>query len=234
MNHSQNLAQTCFAVLAILHLSGVAQAATDYNAIFEDAVRAIDSEYMQSWSYTETSIEAGTTLVGRYDPRQPSGERWTLLSVDGREPTTAEIKEYVDDKANDYGDEGDNNVNAMVGSDSLELLEETDDHYLFSFIPSDDDEDFLEHLDATVKIIKSGPYIEYIDMHNRKPFRPRIGIKISNFVTRLGFGPAAEGGPIVPIFIDVRIKMRAFFIINVDETVSISYSDYEFVGLAYE
>ncbi len=121
-----------------------------------------------------------------------------------------------------------------VDSESLELLEETDDHYLFSFIPSDDDEDFLEHLDATVKIIKSGPYIEYIDMHNSKPFRPRIGVKISNFVTRLGFGPAAEGGPIVPIFIDVRIKMRAFFIINVDETVSISYSDYEFVGLAYE
>lgn len=218
------------AVLAILHLSGVAQAAADYNAIFEDAVRAIDSEFMQSWSYTETSVEAEATLVGGYDPRQPSGERWVLLSVDGREPTAAEIEDYEDDKANDNGDEDDNSVTTMVDSGSLELLEETDDHYLFSFIPSDDEKDFLEHLDATVKIIKSGPYIEYIDMDNRKPFRPRIGVKISNFATRLRFGPAAEGGPIVPISIDVRIKMRAFLIINVDEKVSISYSDYEFVG----
>ena len=61
MIRSQNLAQACFAVLAILHLSGVAQVATDYNAIFEDAVRAIDSEYMQTWSYTETSVEAEAT-----------------------------------------------------------------------------------------------------------------------------------------------------------------------------
>ena len=230
MIRSQNFAAACLSVLAILHLSGVAQAAADYSAIFEDALRAIDNEYMQSWSYTETSVESDITLVGHYDPRRSSGERWMLLSVDGREPTAAEIEGYADDKADDNGDADDNGVNTMVDSESLELLEETNDHFLFSFIPSDDEEDFLEHLDATVKIIKDGPYIEYIDMHNSKPFRPRIGVKISNIVTRLGFGPAAEGGPIVPRFIDVRIKIRAFLIINVDETISVSYSDYEFVG----
>ena len=230
MIRSQNFAAACLAVLGTLHLSGMVQAAADHNAIFEDAVRAIDNEYMQSWSYTETSVESDITLVGRYDPRRPSGERWMLLSVDGREPTAAEIEEYADDKADDNGDDDNNGVNTMVDSGSLELLEETDDHFLFSFAPSDDDEDFLEHLDATVKIIKDGPYIEYIDMHNPEPFRPRMGVKVSNIVTRLGFGPAAEGGPIVPRFIDVRIKLRAFFIINVDEEISIFYSDYEFVG----
>jgi len=152
-----------------------------------------------------------------------------LLSVDGREPTAEEIEEYADDKADDNGDD-DNGVDVMVDPESLELLEETDDHYLFSFIPSDDDEDFIEHLDATVKIIKDGLYIEYIAMHNSAPFRPKIGVKVSNLVTRLGFGPATEGGPIVPMSIDIRIKMRAFFVINVDENISISYSDYEFVG----
>ena len=227
---SQNLARSCIVVLGILHLAGAVQAAADHEAIFEDALRAINNEYMQSWSYTETSVESDISLVGRYDPRRPSGERWKLLSVDGHEPTAAEIEEYADDKAGDNGDEDNNGVNITVDSESLELLEETDDHYLFSFMPSDDDEDFIEHLDATVKIIKDGPYIEYIDMHNSAPFRPRMGVKVSNLVTRLGFGPAAEGGPIVPRFIDVRIKVRAFMIINIDEKISISYGDYEFVG----
>ncbi len=61
MIRSQNLAQTCFAVLAILHLSGEAQGAVDYNAILEDAVRAIDSEYKQTWAYNETSVDAEAT-----------------------------------------------------------------------------------------------------------------------------------------------------------------------------
>jgi hypothetical protein len=55
-------------------------------------------------------------------------------------------------------------------------------------------------------------------------------VKIKEFVTRLMFGPAADGGPIVPLSVDVRIKARAFIAIGIDETMSISFSDYEYVG----
>jgi hypothetical protein len=49
-------------------------------------------------------------------------------------------------------------------------------------------------------------------------------------VTRLGFGPAGTGGPIVAQFIDIKIKLRAFLFVNIDEVVSITYDDYRFVG----
>ena len=53
---------------------------------------------------------------------------------------------------------------------------------------------------------------------------------ITDFRTRLTFSPAAAGGPIVPVSVNVRIKARAFLVIGIDETISISFSDYEYVG----
>lgn len=223
-------ARVCLAVLAPLL---AVHAAVDHDAIFEEAVRAIDDEYMQSWSYTETSQVSEATLVGRYDPRGAIGDRWTLLSVDGRAPTDEEIADYEDDKEEDTesdSDDDDNEVAAMVEPGSLSLIEETENYYLFTFTPTDDEDDFLEHVDATVKIIKAGPYIEYVDLRSAKPFRPQFGVKIKEFVTRLSFAPAAINGPIVPMSIDVRIKARAFLFVGIDETVSISYSDYQYAG----
>ncbi len=230
MTSTPNALRACIGVLAILHLAGAAQAAVDHDAIFEEAVQAINNDYRQSWAFTETSVETEAVLVGRYDPRRPSGERWTLLSVDGREPTTDEIEDYLDDKDDDDGEENTDNVDIMVEDGSLVLLEETDDYYLYSFTPAGNDEDFMEHVDATIKVIKDGPYIGYIDLHASEPFRPQFGVKVSEFTTRLSFGPAAEGGPIVPRLVDIKIKLRAFLIINVDEKNFVSYSEYEFVG----
>lgn len=34
------------------------------------------------------------SVVERYDPARPAGQRWTLLSVDGRAPTAAELREH--------------------------------------------------------------------------------------------------------------------------------------------
>jgi hypothetical protein len=222
--------RACIVAFAMLHLAGVAHAEVDHDAIFEEAVQALNNNYRQSWAFTETSVETEAVLVGRFDPRRPSGERWTLLSIDDREPTADEIEDYLDDRDDDEGEENTDSVDIMVEDGSLVLLEETNEHYLYSFTPSGNDEDFMEYVDATIKIVKDGPYIEYIDLQASKPFRPQFGVKVSEFTTRMSFGPAAEGGPIVPRLIDIRIKLRAFVVINVDEKNFISYSDYEFVG----
>ena len=90
----------------------------------------------------------------------------------------------------------------MIVPDSLTLIEETDDHWLFSFVPAaeegDDNNSFLEYVDATLKISKDGPYVEYIKLENSKPFRPRFGVKVREFLVLIRFGPGLDGGPIVP------------------------------------
>ena len=73
-------------------------------------------------------------------------------------------------------------------------------------------------------------YLEYIDIRNTKPIRPKVGVKMKKFVTRISFGPAVEGGPIVMRSVDVAIKLSAFLVVRVDETQSVRLSDFEYAG----
>ena len=177
--------------------------------------------------------------MGRYDPRLPEEQRWTLLSIDGRDPTKEESRQYAERKRKESHDgdhEDDGDVNGMVDPGSLELLEETADYWLFRFVPTDDDDDddmgrkVLERMDGTVKIIKDGHYLEYIDIRNTKPIRPKVGVKMKKFLTRISFGPAVEGGPIVMKSMDVAIKLSAYLLVRVDEAESVQFSDFEFAA----
>ena len=126
----------------------------------------------------------------------------------------------------------------MVDPGSLELVEETADYWLLRFVPTDDDDEdemgreVLEKMDGTVKIIKDGRYLEYLDIRNTGPIRPKVGVKMNEFLTRITFGPAVEGGPIVMKSMDVAIKLNAFLVVRVDETESVRFSEFEFVANA--
>jgi len=210
--------------------------ADDHVAIVEQAFANISNDYHQEWAFTESVIEDGVTFVGRYDPRLPENARWSLLTVDGREPTAEESDEFQDDRQDEFHDDDDDNEIDIVDVDTLKLVEETDEYWLFRFIPDmDDDEDdeaqkFMQQVDGTVKIIRDGNYLEYIDMRNKKPIRPVFGVKFSRFLTRLTFGPAGGEGPIVPLSIDVEVRGRAMLVIKIDERESVHYDDYEYVG----
>lgn len=214
--------------------------AADHSAILREAFGAIDKNYLREWAYTETSVDSDGTTIGRYDPRRLRGERWALLSVDGRAPTAEETAEYdaekyADDQMPDNnGDDTDsdveNGVSDMVVTDSLSLIEETDEYWLFSFIPAEEEEGFRDNVVGTLRIAKAGRYLEFIDLHSSRPFKPQFGVKIREFLTRLSFGPATHDGPIVPLSIHISIDARAFLVKSVDERIATTFSDYEYVG----
>ena len=226
-------------ILSLLALASTS-AAEDYAAIVTDAFANMDSSYRDRWAYSETTTEDGVTHVGRYDPRRRVGDRWTLTSVDGRKPTREEIDDFLADKEDDQGDErdtGDNDDDAsdIVDIDSLELLNETDRYWLFGFTPNfgDDDVDarkFMGRVEGRLRVARDGRYVASLEISNEKPIRPAFSVKISRFFTRLTFGPAATGGPIVPRSMDVQVKGRAAVVIRFEEAESVRYSDYEFAG----
>jgi hypothetical protein len=212
-----------------LLLAAGVPAQDDYSALLDEAIQAIDWEFSADWAYTETSLRDGKLWVGRHDPRNPEG--WTLVSVDGRKPTAAEARDFRDDKADDRkSDEEDNRVTRIVEPDSLALREETDTHWVFDFVPFDEDEEILEQVDATLRIAKQGRYVESVDVRNRDEIRPGWGTKLTSFVTQLTFGPAADGGPVVPHSAKVHVAGRALFVIGFDEVESVEYSDFVFAG----
>ena len=210
-----------------------------YEALFERALESIAWDFPESWAFTETETGSDGEFVGRYDPRMPDADRWTLLSIDGRAPTPEEARRYAERKQGDRHEddqEDDGDIDAMVEPGSLALVEETDDYWLLRFVPTDDGDDdevgrkVMERMDGTAKIIKDGHYLEYIDIRNTRPIRPKAGVKMKQFLTLITFGPAVDGGPIVMQSMDVSIKLSAFLVVRVDETQSLRYSDFEYAG----
>lgn len=215
-----------------------------YEALFEAAIDAITWDFQDDWAFTATSSGKEGDRVGRYDPRLPEDKRWTLISIDGRVPTDEEAVEYADSRGDhhfgdDDGDDDDNDDNDaidMVEPGTLELVEETDDYWLLSFVPTDDDEDddvgrkVLENMHGTVKIIKDGEYLAYVDIRNDKPIRPKFGVKMSKFLMRLAFGPVADDGPVVMHSMDFAIKLSAFVLVRVNEAESMAFSEFEYAG----
>lgn len=227
--------KNCIAGLVLLLAAPVF--ADEHVTLVEQAISNLSHDYHAEWAFTESSMEDGVTFVGRYDPRLRRDERWTLLSVDGREPTRDEIEDYRDDKEDESRDhdDGDNEID-IVDLNTLSLIEEAEDYFLFRFVPvPDDDEDeeareFMRQVDGTIKIVRDGLYPEYIDLRNDRPIRPAFSVRISRFLTRLTFGPAAGEGPIVPLGIDVEVRGRALLVVKIDESESVRYSDYEYIG----
>ncbi len=204
-------------------------ASEDYGALVEDAIEALDSGYYEEWAFTETKLEDGKLWVGRFDPRKPQKERWSLLSVDGREPSDEEIDDYVDDQDDPSGSD-DRNLSAMIEPGSLRLIEETDEFWRFEFVPSEDEEAFLKNVDSTLSIMKDGRYLSEIELFAKRPFKPGFGVRFDEFLTRLTFAPVADGGPVAPRTVDVKVKGRAVLVFRFDETTALAYSDFAHVG----
>ena len=110
----------------------------------------------------------------------------------------------------------------MIEPGTLRLAEETDDYWLLSFVPTDDDNEddvgnkVLKSMQGTVKIIKDGEYLAYM----------------KKFLMHMSFGPVTDDGPIVMRSMDFAIKLRAFVLVRVNEAETVSFSDFEFVGEA--
>lgn len=217
-------------LLSLLLVSGFTPVyAEDYKKLFEDAVATVDWELEKNWAFTESTLSEDKRWVGRHDPRKVEDERWTLLSVDGRRPSEDELREFVHKKNEHETSDSSQRVD-IVDVETVELLEETDKYWLLNFIPDEDEVEFIDNVDATVRINKNGGYLEAIDMRNNDDIKPGFGTKIGTFIIHFQFGPAIEGGPIVPRNMAIQVKGRALLFIGFDETEIIEYSNFEFAG----
>jgi hypothetical protein len=217
-------------LLLALFATSSAVAVDDYNAIFKEAVNGVDFDFAENWAYTETRVDSEHVWIGRFDPRGSSRVRWELLSVDDRAPTEEEIEKFNKDKAHDHSDNSDNRVNSMVEPDSVRLIEDSDEYWLLGFNPDEDQEKIMDSVDATIRVKKSGTQLEYVDLRNHRPVKPAVGVKLSRLITRLTFGPATEGGPVVPLSTQVHVTGRAFLVISFDEQELTRNSDFEYAG----
>jgi len=205
--------------------------------LVEQALQNMESERSLEWAFTETTLTEDKTIVKRFDPQRPSGERWKLLTVNGREPTADEMKrierrnrrdeEQQSERADDDSEES--AVSAMIEPGSLSLIEENDSHAIYKFTPgaeSEREKKMLAHVDGHLEVDKAGPTVSSIKLESREPFSPAFGVKINEFMTHMTFAPLEEGGPALLQTVATRVEGRAFMVKKLDEDVKVAYSDW--------
>jgi hypothetical protein len=208
--------------------AGAAQA-QDYAALFEEAATRIDWNIEAGWAFTESRLSDDTLWVSRFDPRRVEGKRWELLSVDGRTPTDDEQREFAQDKEDYDSSDSDQRLN-IVNVETLELIAEDDQSWLLRFVPDEDKVQFVENIDATVRIMKDGRYLQSVDLRNTADITPGWGTKIGTFLVQFDFGPAVDNGPIVPKRMKIQVGGRVLLFIGISETEAIEYRDFERVA----
>lgn len=220
-------------LLVCLALIAGASAHAEPPALVEQALQTMDAVSIDDWFFTETTVTGETTTVKRHDPTRPEGQRWTLVSVDGREPTDEEREKAAREQApaeeDDAEEEDEGEIRAMIDTESLALIEETAAHATYRFRPVAEDEDdakLFDHVDATLRVSKADAYVESLEMRSREPFSPGFGVKVKEFAMALTFAPVGSDAIVLPETVRIRMAGRAFLVKKIDETVVVTYSDY--------
>ncbi len=225
-------------VLSLLLFAALARAES-HDALVSRAFEALDDNFPEGWSFTETVENGEGISIARYDPARPEPEAWSLVSVDGRAPTEKETRQFLELKARRreareaHDDETVVRIDDMVVEGSLKMREETDAYWEFEFDPvadSKEDAEFMRDVEGTLRVEKAGHYVSRIRLRNRKPIKPGKGVRIDAFATRLEFGPAHAGGPVLPLLVESAVQGKAMLMIRFDETERIRYSDFRPAG----
>ena len=204
--------------------------AESHEALVERAFDALETRVRDHWAFTRTATSADGIYVATHDPRREPA--WELLSVDGREPSSDEREEFLSEMARGRGEDDDDEdeTRAMVSPGSVELIDETDERWLFNFSPlpdSDEETKFMEAVEGRLEVAKDGHYVRQLHLRNLETIKPGKGVKLEVFDTRFEFAPSPDGNAVLPALVRAKVKGRAMLVIGIDEEETVEFSDYQ-------
>jgi len=222
-------------LFAIVWGTAVPATPVEMPRLVEDAFKMMESVSLDGWAYTETTDTNGVITIERFDPSLPENRQWTLIEKDGRAPSSEDLAAYADDRTGEGGNHEGDDLREMVDPEGLELIEETSTYAVYRFRPQADDEDeddakIMKHVTGRLKIVKSLPYVESLEIRNSKPFSAALLVKMKEFLTRLTYRPIDDQGHVFPHTVEVKIRGRVLVFKKLREDVSVTYSDYTYLG----
>lgn len=212
------------------------EAGRDYAAMLQTSLERVNWEFPRDYAFTEIAVEDEIERSARFDPGRPEGQRWTLLTVDGRAPTAEEQAVFADERGDyeiDMGRDGDGGLSELVRLDTVELKEETDSYYVLGFRPAfdaDDEEEakIFRRMHGEARVTRRDGRLDTLTISNSRAIRPVPGAKISKMIMHFGFEPVAEGSVLSDI--DIQVKGSALMFVRFNEREHIRYRDFERVS----
>lgn len=203
-----------------------------------DAISRFEQTSRNDWSYRITRYENEegdvTSSIETFNPANESGKRWSLLRINGQEPTEKQAKKFVKSKQKKSKKGNEHNFSVklrdIIQLDSLELLSEDQNTIQASFevYLSQLGEDATEDLKGKLTYGKDQAFIESIEITNTDVFSPVFSAEITEF--KLTFRFLNIGEAVLPDRQDLSMKGTFAFFTEIDEVSTDTFSEYQYMG----
>ena len=208
-------------------LAAVGLTQDDLNHI-ADGTKAMNNYAYKIKSVEENSFGDKTEKIMSYDPRKAVGERWTLISVNGDDPTEEQITSFNKEK-NDPDDHIEEQNENLVEEDQTWIERDNESEliigYKFNKKHLHHSQKILKHFRARVSIDKQKKDIKYVELYSFEPFKMLLVMKISDMDIRMDFKQVGEGDELVT---ESKTHMKlSMFGQEGTATVTQTYYDYE-------
>ncbi len=231
---SNAVTATLGALCAVILAAGAAPVAAEVPPIAREAFANMP-RVTGEWAFTRTREDNDGTRVERFDPH--ADPKWQLVSVDGREPSQDELRDYAEEVeqrlAREEGRPGDNDFDGLAAADGWQHLEEDDERVTWRFRPAagaTDREGMAEHLSGEMTILKSVPHVESFRLYSEKPFRARLIAKIERFDTRIEMTRLGRRA-YMPSQVTTELRgSAAFGLKSIERDILLNYSDFRYAG----
>lgn len=184
----------------------------EYNITEEmltENLKDANAEYAFDYKSTITTDVNTTVQFARFDPSKKIGERWTLVSVNGEDPSVEDINTF-DQTHNTTR----NNVNGKVDEDSWQIEKDTESELVLSFrynkksVPRK--YRFLADCKGTVYFDKNANVLKKTEFTNEgKPIRVKI-LKVQGLDMEVDYQLQEDGKTYLIVKEILDMKMRMF------------------------
>lgn len=224
----RRFAPAAFFLLSVLVWSA---AATPVPPELDRALKLYRAEGAPLWALTQTTVATGTTMVERFDPSKPEFSRWTLLQKNGAAPSDDDLKDYHDRLSRRTAGTAPN-IKDQIDPASCEKISEDPVHAVFSFRmkPGDRDDRSAAHMRVFFTLNKNAGTIEQVRIASTEPFSPMLATKITDAETIMLYTVPSADRPVLLQRVTVRMRGRVLWLKSLDADMTVTYSDYVFVG----
>ncbi len=230
---------SAFCVAAILTLPIFGAVAEDavssppsVSELFAAAIESAETQAQQRWAFSVTvrnlTDEDAPVFVRRFDPRQPEGERWLLLSHD-IEALSKDERKALEAQGDD--DEADTDLiydGLSNFAEEVKLVGDASGLATFEFKMSDPEvpKKMVEAIKGRAVLDKKGGYISLVELVSTKSFKPHPAAKIKLFRQTQHYIKLVSDGPAVLADTEMEISGKAMFQ-DFSQHFRIEYADIE-------
>ena len=196
--------------------------------IVKAALENLDATNLdEDWHFTMEVLEEDELQMIHSDPRRDTYEKRQLLTVDGIAADSQRRDEFhvkevkrindIDPDALGYG--------YMVDMETLDLIEDSDEHLIFSFVPRVKMlEDSRDQLRGTLLLDSATQQITEIEIINTDELSPAFSVTLDTF--RLGLSFDEEQGENLLQKLESHTVGKMGFLKSFDALVIVNFSEY--------